>query len=103
MCAGNLFGSVVAGIQTLVLKIAHKVFLTTDPEHRLETVHTIHMHVCVHIMKLKRGLMRGEEAISREVGNGLSVIRKKLEFTCGGKKRNLEQKNGAWEGMGAYE
>ena len=53
-------------------------------------------------MKLKRGLMRGEEAISREVGNRLSVIRKKLEFTYG-KKGHLEQKNGAWEGMGAYE
>lgn len=37
----------VAGIQTLVLKIAHKVFLTTDPEHRLETVHTLHMRMCV--------------------------------------------------------
>lgn len=49
MCAGNLSGSVVAGIQTLVLKIAHKVFLTTDPEHRLETMHTIHVHVCVHV------------------------------------------------------
>lgn len=50
--------------------------------------------------------MRGEEVISREVGNGessgLPVIRKKLELSLG-KKENLEQKNGAWEGMEAYE
>lgn len=52
--------------------------------------------------------MRGEEVISREVGNGessgLSVIRKKLELPLGKKRKpGAEQKNGAWEGMGAYE